>query len=71
VKRSWFRKAEESTKEEREERGREAMPAEMALTREEITRGEKVMDEEELFRYTSTLASKEFGGRFPGTDGGS
>jgi Zn-dependent M28 family amino/carboxypeptidase len=38
------------------------------LTDEEIQQAELLIDEEELFRHTTTLASPEFGGRFPGTE---
>lgn len=38
------------------------------LTDGEILSAERVIDEEELFRHTTKLASPAFGGRFPGTE---
>lgn len=38
------------------------------LTDADILTAERLIDEEELFRHTTTLASPAYGGRFPGTE---
>jgi Zn-dependent M28 family amino/carboxypeptidase len=38
------------------------------LTEDEIQSAERLIEEEQLFRHTTVLASPEFGGRFPGTE---